>query len=300
MRSANRVHNQQSFYKYMPLSTAKIILANHTLRWSSPLIFNDPFDVPRELLPDVNEKHIAQALARKLVSELKNPRDNFDGINVRLRPLLELFKTAFPHGLSAEQVTDFEEFIVNPPLGIGAQRAVQDLKILWRTQLKSRRILCLSESPFIMSMWNHYAEKYTGIVLEFACSDELESAWLLAKPIKYTNEKPLTYSADGMAELLLQEDGNAIAYINNEITFLKTPEWEYEREWRVPSYKREGDESFFSDFGFHPKELQSVILGPQFDMNQLNGIVAILRSYSHTTLHHAVLNAQREIILEAI
>jgi hypothetical protein len=37
----------------MPASTAKIVLQNKTLRWSSPVEFNDPFDVPRELAFDV-------------------------------------------------------------------------------------------------------------------------------------------------------------------------------------------------------------------------------------------------------
>lgn len=297
MRSKHRIHNRQSFYKYMSLDTAKIVLSSQTLRWSSPLIFNDPFDVPRELLPDLNEKHVLQALARKLVSEITTPRKNFDDINIRLRPLFEHIQSAFPNGLSTVQIPEFEERMVNPPVGNGAKDSLNDLKRLWQIQLIGRRILCLSENPLIMPMWNHYADRYRGIVLEFACSDELSSAWLQAKPIKYTYEKPLTYSAPGMAELLFQEDGNAISYINNEIPYLKTPEWEYEREWRVSAYKRDGDEELFSDFGFHSKELQSVILGPHFDMGQLDTVVDILRPYPHYTLFHAVLNAHREIVL---
>lgn len=87
--------------------------------------------------------------------------------------------------------------------------------------LNDRRILCLSESATIPPSWNHYADGYKGVVIEFECIDELDSAWLIAKPINYTNEMPLTYTAEGMADLLFLPDSQAIDYINNEITFIK-------------------------------------------------------------------------------
>ena len=39
----------RTFYKFVGVEAAKKILANGTLRWSSPLNFNDPLDVWREL-----------------------------------------------------------------------------------------------------------------------------------------------------------------------------------------------------------------------------------------------------------
>lgn len=47
-------------------------------------------------------------------------------------------------------------------------------------------------------------QKCSGIrrsYLEFECLDELDSVWLLANPINYTDTKPLIYSAEGLAEL---------------------------------------------------------------------------------------------------
>ena len=300
MRSINRLHERRSFFKYMPFDTAKIVLANTSLRWSSPIIFNDPFDVPRELLPDINEEHISRALAQKLVTELKNPRDNFNGINLRLRGLLELFQRAFPQGLTPEQIADFANFVANPPVGAGASVAINELKELWRVQLEGRRILCLSESPLILPMWNHYAHQYTGIVLEFACEDELESAWLRAKPIDYTDEKPLTYSAEGMAELLFLEDGSGVKYLNDKITYIKTTAWAYEHEWRVSSYKRAEDAGLYSDFRFHPLELKSIILGPQFDMTHLEHIIELSQQYPNSRIQQTTLNARRDIFLEPV
>ena len=44
-RSSNSRHDRRFFYKYMSAETARIILANRRLRWSSPILFNDPFDI---------------------------------------------------------------------------------------------------------------------------------------------------------------------------------------------------------------------------------------------------------------
>ena len=44
-RSPNRRHDRQYFYKYVSAKTAQAILTTRTLRWSSPILFNDPFDV---------------------------------------------------------------------------------------------------------------------------------------------------------------------------------------------------------------------------------------------------------------
>src|SRR5262245_8464513 len=46
---ARRTHDRESFFKYTTVSTAQIVLATRKLRWSSPILFNDFFDVPREL-----------------------------------------------------------------------------------------------------------------------------------------------------------------------------------------------------------------------------------------------------------
>jgi hypothetical protein len=37
-------HNREYFYKYIPSETALKILQSRTLKYSSPAIFNDPFD----------------------------------------------------------------------------------------------------------------------------------------------------------------------------------------------------------------------------------------------------------------
>ena len=43
-------HDKKYFFKYTSAKTAKLILQNKTLKYSSPILFNDPFDVQTEIL----------------------------------------------------------------------------------------------------------------------------------------------------------------------------------------------------------------------------------------------------------
>lgn len=295
MRSPNRMHERSTFYKYMSLNTAKIVLDSCSLRWSSPVLFNDPFDVPREVMPGINEINIGKALARKLIAELITPREDIQNLNPRIRTMLSDFQKSFPLGIPAGLIERFQEMVNIPPVGIGAPAATQEMKDVWRGMLNNRRILCLSESPIITPMWNHYADKYKGIVIEFDCVDFLDSAWLIAKPMKYTDEMPLTHTAEGMAELLFMPDNKSIEYINNEIIFIKTEEWAYEREWRISTYARPNSTGQYSDLKFHPFELKSVILGPLFDASEFDEVASLVKMYPRAKLFKSSFGNDRKI-----
>jgi hypothetical protein len=294
------MHERSTFFKYMSSNTGKIVLDTCSLRWSSPIIFNDPFDVPREVMPGINEENIGRALAKKLTSELIAPREDIHNLNPKIRTLLEFCKNFFPSGIPAELIKELQEVVDIPSVGLGAAAAIQEMKHVWKEMLNERRILCLSESPLITPMWNHYADEYKGIVIEFDCMDILDSAWLIAKPIKYTNELPLTYTSEGMAELLFMPDNKAMEYINTEITFMKTEEWTYEKEWRISNYARKNSAIYYSDLRFHPLEIKSVILGPRFDIREFEQIASLIKKYPKAKLYKSSFGTDRRISIEPV
>lgn len=300
MRSPHRMHERSTFYKYMTLNTAKIVLDSCSLRWSSPVIFNDPFDVPREVMLGVDEINIGKALVRKVIEELINPREDIQNLNPRIRTLLDVYQKLFPLGIPAELIDKFQELVDAPPVGLGAPAAIQEMKDVWKGMLNERRILCLSESPIITPMWNHYADGYKGIVIEFDCLDVLGSAWLIAKPIKYTNKIPLTYTPEGMAELLFKPDNKALEYINTEITFIKTEDWAYEKEWRISTYARPMSMGHYSDLKFHPYEVKSVILGPLFEPAELDEVMSLIKRYPRAQLLKSSFGGDRKISIEPL
>ena len=54
------------FYKYTSAWVAKIVLATRCLRYSSPLLFNDPFDVTQELRLNFDERGLYAALSERV------------------------------------------------------------------------------------------------------------------------------------------------------------------------------------------------------------------------------------------
>ena len=65
-RSPNRCHDKRFFYKYVSAAVAKTILVTRRLRSSSPLLFNDPFDVTQELRLNFDEAELSAVLAEEL------------------------------------------------------------------------------------------------------------------------------------------------------------------------------------------------------------------------------------------
>lgn len=130
MHSPHRMHERSTFFKYMPLNTGKIVLDSCSLRWSSPVIFNDPFYVPREVMAGINEVNIGKALARKLIAELINPGEDTQNLNPRIRTMLGVYQTLFPLGIPAELIEKFQETVDAPPVGLGAPAAIQEMSEL--------------------------------------------------------------------------------------------------------------------------------------------------------------------------
>src|SRR6266446_7525436 len=104
-----RLHDRQSFFKYMPASTAKVVLENGTLRWSSPVLFNDPFDVPRELSHGLEAHAIAEACARHLSSLIEAPPADASHLSPKIRLIVEAVKRGIPDRLLADLLQGIRE-----------------------------------------------------------------------------------------------------------------------------------------------------------------------------------------------
>lgn len=171
-RSPSRRHQQQVFYKYMSAQTVKIVLAGQTLRWSAPTIFNDPFDVPRELAFGISPHELQQACNNYLLELHKTPPSDYAVLQEKLALVLRTYHERATPQLK-QKILDVYETPLSQPKG----DATNELREWWKNSLPELRILCLVIRPDITSMWYHYAERYTGVVVELLCSDELDSPW---------------------------------------------------------------------------------------------------------------------------
>lgn len=260
----------------MSASTARIVLTNQTLRWSSPVLFNDPFDVPRELAFGVEPGDIVDALHERWALLIEQPPEDTSNLEPRLRWLVEAVKTAQEPTLKGNLIASLRDQSKNER---PSSESLDVLRQQWRDWLPDHRILCLTESPGHAAMWYHYADQYRGVVLEFACIDELDSAWLMAKPVTYPKVKPGAYTATGWAELLCMPQENARRALLDSAIYTKSPDWSYEQEWRIATFKRPMNTGHFTDYKFHPNELVGVYFGPLIESEDRTSISALAATF---------------------
>lgn len=291
MHNSNRNHDRQSFFKYMSAATAKTVLSKGTLRWSSPVLFNDPLDVPREMSFGITPEEIVQALSCRMADLIEHPPEDTSQLQPQVRLIIEMVKNGIPQNLKVELIEGLQSVARSHR---PTSESMDALRAMWRFFLPDFRILCLTESPNHAAMWYHYGDQYRGAVLEFRCDDDLDSAWLAAKPVSYPIEKPSVYTAEGWAKLLTMPNEVAIRTIIDVSTFTKAPDWSYEREWRITSFKRPNDCGPFTDYKFHPNELAAVYLGPMASASDAEMLAALVAKYPMAGVWDVSIGMDRE------
>src|SRR5713226_8319253 len=162
--SPNWCHNRQFFYKYVTAKVAKIVLTTRKLRWSSPLLFNDPFDVTQELRLNFDEAKLNAVLTERWASliERGDPSDTVK--HPVLAALLRVAMGATPD-VRRTMATELRQSVRTPTSG--QIQSFTALKDMWKGMVPTFRVLCLSELNDVTPMWQHYADGYKGAVLEF-------------------------------------------------------------------------------------------------------------------------------------
>lgn len=255
MRSPIRRHERSQFYKYVTAETAALIVRNRRLRWSSPILFNDPFDVPRELEHGFTPSQLRDEIVRtfdQFVSGVETPPGVLGALVQALRaePRAEVrlaMMASLRHTLEANEILQTKLF--------------DEYKINWREMLPTLRILCLSEVCDSAVMWAHYADQQKGAVLRFECLDALDSATLLAEPVRYDKNPPKLPPVGFWVRAMFDLEKIDWEEFFSEYYYLKSPEWRYEREWRVVTYARPHEPGLFLDVPFRTAELSAVMVG---------------------------------------
>jgi len=267
-----RTHTREAFYKYMPASTALIVLQNKTLRWSSPTEFNDPFDVPKELAHDISPSEIRSEIGHVLISLFRDKEIDLSAYSNKVQLISHLAR-----GVDENTKEQMEAAILDEASkSFENSESLEEIRNHWRRIIPDFRILCLSTVNNAASMWHHYANKYSGVVIEIACSDELDSPWLLARPVDYPIEPPELFSPKGWAELLMMPVENAINSVLEAYTYNKTPDWRYEEEWRITSFKRSEEVGLVSDYPLNPLHFTKVYFGPLIEPNDRAKILDVV------------------------
>ncbi len=272
----------QLFYKYMSSDTARIVLNNQTLRWSTSSALNDPYDMQFDLRYEINKDVVKSLTIEKLWQAYNEPVPvgNVLGeiLRERNKDSPKMSRDKFEYGYNQAIEKSFEVLESQLPQ---TQNDAREL-------LKNCKIFCFTKTPDNLTLWAYYTESHKGIVLRFRDDPEQGSPYSAAKPINYVDKVPRLFDEELLSDMLLEKRTIDNASLLERHVYTKSVHWSHEQEWRVFFGNGRNRDAPFEDHPFGSFELDAVIFGiktPEKVRAEIKQIVQ--RKYSHAELLQA-------------
>lgn len=275
-------HSIQKFYKYRDIDQTRKLLETGTLAWSSPLLFNDPFDTQVDLRFDFEINELQDPLLHRLVEIVTSDDEPLGDSGNTFFLALGLARRDFKSGRWTRDELTVRLAPVAKQMTERLQHGLQKNQVVWREYLSVMRFLCLAVSNENVPMWEHYAKGGTGCAVEFVCPRDRPSIFWLAKPVSYSAGIPAIATLE---EWLRHETGQFTLQLSDRFdryAFSKSTRWSYEEEWRVARVLKNQTPEAASkkrDFlGFEPSDLSAIYFGYRASSEDLDAIWGMVKS----------------------
>ena len=146
-----------AFYKYTTTSTTEVILRNKSLRWSSPLLFNDIEEC--QFTPFTQESSMkAFEMYNKIIEQCASGCLLFDHarFSENTRLLISAVELCKQEGKSTSFLSN--KFLMN--------HGEMHLDYINKGLINCFRVLCVTTACDNNLMWAYYADQHYGCVLE--------------------------------------------------------------------------------------------------------------------------------------
>jgi len=274
------------FYKFCTAKVAKLNLSTQHLRFSSPLRFNDPFDCYfppgfsnlRQSVTAFEKRHHAILEGEEVL-----PADSSAAFN--LAPLIHLVGT----GTVPPEVIERTRKTHKANMLAVANQFNRESQFDWEGTLRRFRLLSLCAEGKNPLLWSHYADSHRGVAFEFDASFKEGLPFETAKPVKYGKRVPRAYSRNDFIEsaLGLSPLPNA-AQTLLPLVLTKSPQWSYEKEWRIVRVAAEEGQNLFADLAFSPRSLSRIFLGCRTSIRDKRAIERLATGdFAHVEIHQA-------------
>ena len=248
----------------MSAETAVKVLTSSTVRYSSPLLFNDPFDVQAGLDLQLEPHALHEPLLHRLQSlVLADTVPTFVDPAAPGALAVRYGRQMAPtHGFPLERARE----VLTPLFDLVGQHLErlrsEYQRHIWCEVLPSLRVFSVSEDRDNLLMWAHYADEHRGAVLEFQVSAEIDNPLCIATQVAYLETPPPLFEAE---EFLGHWFGTGV-WDRHRISLsryaaTKGLAWQHEREWRVWYPAEPAQEQLYEDCAIRSKELVAVYLG---------------------------------------
>jgi hypothetical protein len=252
---------KRPFYKYSSPDTGLAILRSKKVRYSSPLSFNDPFDVQSGLhfefdLGTLHAKVLDRMhqLAAGPEEPAVDPEDIWGKVVLAARahyPTHGFPRERWEH-MWRESFGRLTEFIAD------TQEKYQNH---WRTfLLPGIRVFCVSEDKDNLLMWAHYARDHTGCVFEFWSLPDEDNALSVAEAVDYVDTPPPFFTEVEWLDDLMGVKKLDASALYRRYAHAKSTHWAYEREWRI-WYPFSKSSAQHDDVAVRESELRALYIG---------------------------------------
>jgi len=245
------------FFKYMTVSTAKIVLHNRTLRWSTSQVLNDPFDMRFKMSVDCDPDVLRSSVIENLWQVYSGTKAA-DPANI-MGAMMTLLRSRNPS-------------LTRDDLDTGVGPGIDDsyrslLSVLARYQghfdhhMSKMKILALTSKPDDVLMWTHYAGSHKGVVMRFRSIPELDSPYGMAKPMNYVGAPPPFYDMDDLVSIMSGTATTDSTKLVEKMVYTKSDRFAYENEWRISTGAGRNPDEPYEDVQFGAPELDGIIFG---------------------------------------
>jgi hypothetical protein len=219
-------HNREAFFKCYTTESAKLTLENGTRKWSTPFLFNDPFDNQFDLdFPEPTDELVTES-AQKFMEALMSSKPFAPNQFGPETAIMEVLRQIHQDNPDLKYTEDEIAYLEG-----GTLEGMQNIKkIASEASAEIHRVMadttifCVSETHDNILMWSRYAANHTGAVIEFRALLEADSPLLSARPVRYSKDMPrLSYD-------ILMDSVQARSEILDTITLSKSEVWAYEKE----------------------------------------------------------------------
>lgn len=281
-----RSHDRTHFYKFATFDTACKILETCKLRWSSPLLFNDPFDHQLEIIFGFDKQEFQHTFLNELERLIFEPDDIYIDPHNPLGYFLNLMRKN-RNKLSREElkresqtaiITGFEN----------VKKYLDEINHGIIQQLKSTRVLCVTENHTNVVMWSHYADSHRGVVFKLNCINEIDNNLLVARKIDYTDKLPIIASLDDFIKNLTGQKALDLSTSMLNLPYTKSLDWSYEKEWRLSILEYDSKGDLYNEYQENPLVFGAIYLGCNMLQENEKKIIKLLNGqFNHVEVFKA-------------
>lgn len=252
----------QILYKYLDVDGAIKTLENCTLKFSSPLSLNDPFECLYGGEPEGYRDLLLKTLYAAKDSECEWNRVCRERLGLKYQELVSAARR------DLDKPGDFEKKIDEFLEEFGQQQAKCHKQTLRKFAISS-----FSELPDSILMWGHYADKHKGCVI--GVYSNAFGEWYKVR-----------YSSERVCRPMTKEDVRRIAMDSMRT---KSTDWEYEHEWRLicPVDKLDTRDGVLV-MSIPPETIHTIILGIRADGRLEDVVRTFARKHPNCTVFRAI------------